>query len=153
MEGEENIQELLTKQLVLCQFLCALSILRCGEFYGDGLTYFNSNSLFHCFKYLLFQDLKLCFTLGGNFVCKTFDLYTTFNVGLIYLLYRCFEKICIFKPVTSRPANSERYITRACTHTATHACTHIRKYTHAHTMYIYSSFFAMNKLNELPGRH
>lgn len=31
VEGEENIQELLTKQLVLCQFLCALSILRCGE--------------------------------------------------------------------------------------------------------------------------
>lgn len=45
---------------------------------------------------------------GGNFVCKTFDLYTTFNVGLIFLLYRCFEKVCIFKPVTSRPANSER---------------------------------------------
>ena len=76
MEGEENIQELLTKQLVMCQFACALSILR----------------------------------EGGHFVCSLFDMYTPFLVGLIYLLYRCFEKICIIKPVTSRPANSERWV-------------------------------------------
>ena len=31
MEGQENIQEILSKQLYLCQFLCALSILRQGE--------------------------------------------------------------------------------------------------------------------------
>ena len=30
MEGQENIQEILTKQLVLCQYLCALAILREG---------------------------------------------------------------------------------------------------------------------------
>ncbi|XP_056284572.1 cap-specific mRNA (nucleoside-2'-O-)-methyltransferase 1 isoform X2 [Pseudoliparis swirei] len=32
------------------------------------------------------------------------------SVGLIYLLYLCFERISLFKPVTSRPANSERYV-------------------------------------------
>ena len=74
VEGEENKQELLTKQLVMCQFACALSILR----------------------------------KGGHFVCKIFDMFTPFLVGLIYLLYRCFDKVCIIKPVTSRPANSER---------------------------------------------
>ncbi|KAI2649558.1 Cap-specific mRNA (nucleoside-2'-O-)-methyltransferase 1 [Labeo rohita] len=31
-------------------------------------------------------------------------------VGLIYLLYLCFERVSLFKPVTSRPANSERYV-------------------------------------------
>lgn len=31
MEGQENIQELLTKQLVLCQYMCALAILRKGK--------------------------------------------------------------------------------------------------------------------------
>ena len=31
VEGQENIQEILSKQLYLCQFLCALSILRQGE--------------------------------------------------------------------------------------------------------------------------
>ncbi|XP_033633452.1 cap-specific mRNA (nucleoside-2'-O-)-methyltransferase 1-like [Asterias rubens] len=74
--GQENIQEILSKQLLLCQFLVALSILR----------------------------------QGGSFVCKTFDLFTPFSIGLIYLLYRAFYKVCLFKPVTSRPANSERYI-------------------------------------------
>jgi len=76
VEGKENIQEILSKQLYLCQFLCAVNILR----------------------------------IGGHFVCKLFDLFTPFSVGLVYLMYRSFENVCIFKPVTSRPANSERYL-------------------------------------------
>ncbi|XP_013799295.1 cap-specific mRNA (nucleoside-2'-O-)-methyltransferase 1 [Apteryx mantelli] len=76
VEGQENLQEILSKQLMLCQFLTALSVVR----------------------------------TGGHFVCKTFDLFTPFSVGLVYLLYCCFERVCIFKPVTSRPANSERYV-------------------------------------------
>ncbi|CAF4695389.1 unnamed protein product [Rotaria sp. Silwood1] len=76
VEGQENIQEILSKQLYLCQFLTALSILR----------------------------------PGGHFVCKLFDLFTPFSVGLVYLMYRTFNQISIHKPVTSRPANSERYI-------------------------------------------
>lgn len=47
---------------------------------------------------------------GGNFVCKIFDCFTPFTIGLLYILYRCFEKFAIVKPVTSRPANSERYV-------------------------------------------
>ncbi|MGH0160174.1 UNVERIFIED_CONTAM: hypothetical protein FKN15_058407 [Acipenser sinensis] len=76
VEGQENIQEILSKQLLLCQFLTGLSVIR----------------------------------TGGHFLCKTFDLFTPFSVGLIYLLHCCFERISLFKPVTSRPANSERYV-------------------------------------------
>ena len=76
VEGQENIQEILSKQLYLCQFLFALHVVR----------------------------------TGGNFVCKLFDIFTPFSVGLIYLMYRAFERISIHKPNTSRPANSERYI-------------------------------------------
>ncbi|XP_071961827.1 cap-specific mRNA (nucleoside-2'-O-)-methyltransferase 1-like [Antedon mediterranea] len=76
VEGQENIQEVLTKQLLLCQFLCGLSVLR----------------------------------EGGNFVCKTFDLFTPFSIGLIFLLYMSFDSVSLFKPITSRPANSERYV-------------------------------------------
>ncbi|XP_033932248.1 cap-specific mRNA (nucleoside-2'-O-)-methyltransferase 1 [Pseudochaenichthys georgianus] len=76
VEGQENIQEILSKQLLLCQFLTAISTLR----------------------------------TGGHFVCKTFDLFTPFSVGLIYLLYLSFDRISLFKPITSRPANSERYV-------------------------------------------
>lgn len=46
----------------------------------------------------------------GNFVCKTFDLYTPFSVGLVHLLRYAFEKVAIIKPLTSRPANSERFV-------------------------------------------
>jgi len=76
VEGQENIQEILSKQLYLCQCLVALMIVR----------------------------------PGGHFVTKLFDLFTPFSIGLVYLMYRCFEYICIFKPNSSRPANSERYL-------------------------------------------
>jgi FtsJ-like methyltransferase len=52
--------------------------------------------------------LESVWTAGGHFVCKLFDLFTPFSVGLVYLMYRAFNRISIFKPVTSRPANSER---------------------------------------------
>lgn len=58
MEGQENIQEILSKQLYLCQCLAALMLVR----------------------------------TGGHFVVKLFDVFTIFSVGLIYIMYRCFEK-------------------------------------------------------------
>ncbi|XP_065222418.1 cap-specific mRNA (nucleoside-2'-O-)-methyltransferase 1 [Planococcus citri] len=76
VEGNENIQEILSKRIYLCQCLVALSIVR----------------------------------KNGHFVCKLFDVFTPFSVGIIYLMYNCFKKISIHKPNTSRPANSERYI-------------------------------------------
>ncbi|KAH8295590.1 hypothetical protein KR018_006708, partial [Drosophila ironensis] len=76
VEGQENIQEILSKQLYLCQCLTALKILR----------------------------------EMGSFVCKLFDLFTPFSVGLVYLMYKCFRKVAIIKPNSSRPANSERYL-------------------------------------------
>ncbi|ENN81754.1 hypothetical protein YQE_01847, partial [Dendroctonus ponderosae] len=45
----------------------------------------------------------------GHFVTKTFDIFTPFSVGLLYLMYLCFESVGIIKPNSSRPANSERY--------------------------------------------
>ena len=47
---------------------------------------------------------------GGNFVCKIFDVFTPFTVDLLFILYKHFEHFSIVKPVTSRPANSERYV-------------------------------------------
>lgn len=76
VEGQELIQEILSKQLYLCQCLAALMLVR----------------------------------TGGHFVVKLFDIFTHFSVSLVYIMYRCFERVSIFKPVTSRPANSERYL-------------------------------------------
>ena len=67
---------------------------------------------------IFFKQLYLCQCLvalmivrvKGHFVTKLFDLFTPFSAGLVYLMYRCFEEVCIFKPNSSRPANSERYL-------------------------------------------
>ena len=47
---------------------------------------------------------------GGTMVCKMFDTFTHFSNQIIYLLSIFYEKINIIKPLTSRPANSEKYI-------------------------------------------
>lgn len=47
---------------------------------------------------------------NGSMVCKMFDLFTHLSLQIIYLLSLLYENVYIFKPVTSRPANSEKYI-------------------------------------------
>ena len=48
--------------------------------------------------------------IGGNFVCKFFDIYTKLTMSFIYLLISHYDEVHITKPNTSRPANSEKYI-------------------------------------------
>ena len=46
----------------------------------------------------------------GSMICKMFDLFTKFSLQIIYLLTLLYKKVNIVKPLTSRPANSEKYI-------------------------------------------
>jgi 23S rRNA U2552 (ribose-2'-O)-methylase RlmE/FtsJ len=46
----------------------------------------------------------------GHFVLKMFDTFTESSVHLLYLLSLYYENIIIYKPKTSRPTNSEKYI-------------------------------------------
>lgn len=85
VEGQENLQEILSKRLYLCQFIAGLSLGR------------------------IEQENKSNKSLGGDFLCKLFDIFTPFSVGLIFLMHCAYRKICIHKPLASRPANSERY--------------------------------------------
>ncbi|ETK77101.1 hypothetical protein L915_16622 [Phytophthora nicotianae] len=48
--------------------------------------------------------------VGGDFVCKTFELVTPAMLELCWILHQCFERFAVVKPITSRPASSERYI-------------------------------------------
>ncbi|KAI8582419.1 hypothetical protein K450DRAFT_227081 [Umbelopsis ramanniana AG] len=75
-EGKQDKQELIARQLLVCQIATMLTSLQ----------------------------------KGGKFVCKFFDITQESTAGLVWILYQCFESICITKPLTSRPANSERYI-------------------------------------------
>jgi 23S rRNA U2552 (ribose-2'-O)-methylase RlmE/FtsJ len=47
---------------------------------------------------------------GGDFLLKIFNTNTKYTVDLIEIMSYVFENISIFKPVSSRPANAERYL-------------------------------------------
>lgn len=46
----------------------------------------------------------------GNFVLKMFDTFTDLSKGVLYIITSMFEDVYVFKPDSSRPVNSERYI-------------------------------------------
>ena len=46
----------------------------------------------------------------GSFVLKIFDIFTKATVDLLQLLYCVYDDVIIFKPNTSRIANSEKYV-------------------------------------------
>jgi len=48
--------------------------------------------------------------IGGCFICKFFDTYSILTIKFIYLLQCLYNDIHITKPLTSRPANSEKYV-------------------------------------------
>lgn len=47
---------------------------------------------------------------GGKFICKIVDIFSIFTIKLIALLKKYYTEVHIYKPLTSRPANSEKYI-------------------------------------------
>jgi hypothetical protein len=96
-EGQQDKQELIARQLLVCQMAAMLSCLRKGK------KSTNLDFGIHCKAY---QQVE-CVT-DGKYVCKFFDITLESTTGLLWLLYQCFESICITKPLTSRPANAER---------------------------------------------
>ena len=62
---------------------------------------------------LIFCQIVIALSIqkkGGSFVCKIFDSYSPLTIKLLWLLNITYESIIISKPLTSRPANSEKYI-------------------------------------------
>lgn len=47
---------------------------------------------------------------GGSFLIKMFDTFTSPSVEILYLLSILYDSVYLFKPNTSRVANSEKYI-------------------------------------------
>ncbi|KAF9926684.1 FtsJ methyltransferase domain-containing protein 2 [Linnemannia zychae] len=76
-------------------------------------------------RLILCQILTMFLTLqkGGDFVVKVFDIFTPVTASLVWILSRSFEKICVMKPLTSRPMNSERYV--VCRHLLKRRPTHV----------------------------
>ena len=77
----------------------------------DYSTNFNRQEVNSC--KIIYSEVVIALNvlrIGGSFVCKVFDLFTYSMNQILYLLYNSFEKVIIYKPETSRPANSEKYI-------------------------------------------
>jgi 23S rRNA U2552 (ribose-2'-O)-methylase RlmE/FtsJ len=51
-----------------------------------------------------------CQAMNGTFICKIFDMNLFITVEMIYLLSLLYQEIIIYKPFTSRIANSEKYL-------------------------------------------
>lgn len=48
--------------------------------------------------------------IGGCFVCKIFDTFMLPTVKLLFFISCFYEEVYLTKPLTSRPANSEKYV-------------------------------------------
>jgi len=45
---------------------------------------------------------------GGHFACKAFDLFTPFSAGLLYIMHRCFESVCVYAAAKHPPTATAR---------------------------------------------
>lgn len=64
-----------------------------------------SFKLICCEIYCAFKLLKH----NGSFIIKIYDMFNTYTLQIISILRQVFGNIYITKPLTSRPANSEKY--------------------------------------------
>lgn len=62
---------------------------------------------------LIFSQMILALAvqkINGTFICKLFDTNTQLSKEIIYILINYYDEVSYYKPFTSRPANSEKYI-------------------------------------------
>lgn len=52
----------------------------------------------------------LCQKEGGHFILKIYDIFNDSTIKMIHILRTFYKKVYIVKPLTSRPANSEKYL-------------------------------------------
>lgn len=78
--------------------------------FDEGIDFNNKEQLHYG---LILSEIYAALTLqkiGGHFILKMFDIFTESSVHLLYLLSLCYSDVTIYKPKTSRPTNSEKYI-------------------------------------------
>jgi 23S rRNA U2552 (ribose-2'-O)-methylase RlmE/FtsJ len=72
---------------------------------------FNGQEINSC--QIIFSECYLALNIlkkHGTFVCKIFDVFTSPMIKILYLMCTLFEEVYLYKPETSRPANSEKYL-------------------------------------------
>ncbi len=77
----------------------------------DYSSDFNGQELNSC--QIIYSEVVVALKIlieKGTFICKVFDLFSVTMIRILDILQRNFEYIYIYKPESSRPANSEKYI-------------------------------------------
>lgn len=91
--------------------------LLCVDFYKEGIHFCKpegsdiTSEVF--FKHSTLSYCLLALTLlrpNGTFIMKIYETEVLFTVGLLYLMYRCFDKISLVKPTSCRRDQSEGYL-------------------------------------------
>ncbi|ETV98301.1 hypothetical protein, variant 3 [Aphanomyces invadans] len=74
--------------------------------FQDARNHENQEQVMH--RLVLCEVLVMCRVLrsGGHFVCKTFELSSTFSLGLLWVLHHLFDELMIVKPVVHPPSKS-----------------------------------------------
>lgn len=119
---------------------------KCGTMYNNKMDFItadggfdfsiNFNNQEYMATRLIFTEVIYAITMqkfGGSFVIKVFDLFLKSSVELIYLLSAMYDSVYIFKPNTSRIANSEKYI----------VC---RGFKYKNTQHLFEKFYATLRL-------
>ena len=96
-------------------FIQNINLNHCHLVTADGgFDYSNNyNSQEDASYKLIYSEIYIALNIqkrNGNFIIKMFDLFNYKTIQLIYLLYNCYSIIEIYKPLTSRLSNSEKYI-------------------------------------------
>ena len=78
--------------------------------FDEGTDFNNKEQLHYS---LILNEIGAAIRLqkyNGHFILKMFDIFTETSIHLLYLLNLCYKNVYIYKPKTSRPTNSEKYI-------------------------------------------
>ena len=94
-----------------------------NDLYGETMNYITADGGFDFSVDFNSQEelsIKLIFTQiiyaiilqkqNGNFIIKLFDIFKIKTIDLLFLLSNLYDNIYIYKPNTSRIANSEKYV-------------------------------------------
>lgn len=112
--GKDKTGSLYNKENI-DDYVCKIGKQSCDYITADGGFDFSNN--FNCqeeISYNLIQSeietAMLLQKIGGAFLLKVYDVSLEKTKRLLYNLYCSYDKMYFIKPITSRPANSEKYI-------------------------------------------
>ncbi len=110
--GDENLlnQEFLSSNLILSEVASGLMLLRGSDGSNDDQPNIKpTDSNEDKATEILIKAEERKYEYGGNYVLKIFGCVTRITAEMIFVLTQCFDRVSIFKPVSSKPANSELY--------------------------------------------